>query len=147
MRLLLLGAVDFHGDSVSAVQLLPDPATRTIDVPDLSRAFDPTAEPVWAWMTEPWPFAVPPESVAMTNLDVLRGKPVMYAARYEDGYWEMLADADSDPDPKNFRAAPLATLLAFDESLSPVVDLEVESGIHRDPPGPWSPWFAPGGSD
>ena len=147
VQLLLLGAVDFYGDTVSAVQLLPDPTTRTIDVPDLSRPFDPAAEPVWAWMTEPWSFAVPAGSHAVTNLDALRGKPITEACRWEDDTWEIFHGAGPDVAHEDARVVPLGTLLGFDPSLRPVVDLEVGSGIRRSPPGPWHPWRRRGKSD
>jgi hypothetical protein len=140
-RRLLLGVFDFYGlDDVEAVQLAPDEDLRTIDVPDLSQPWDPTSQPVWQWFDEPWRYDAPPEAVAMTNLDALRGQPITEAARWEDAEWEMFAGAGPDVSPVDVRAVPLSTLIGFDPSLEPVVQLGVGDALRRDPGGDWEAW-------
>jgi hypothetical protein len=140
-RELLLGALDYYDrDDVPALQLVPDAALRTIDVPDLSVAFDPRREPVWRWLVEPWDLPVPSDAVAMTDLKALRGEPVSQAARWETDYWELFSG--SDVAKEDGRAIPLATLLGFDPTLEPVMRLEVGDAIRREPPGEWETWGA-----
>lgn len=138
---MLLGAFDYYGrDDVPALQLVPEESIRTIDVPDLSEPWDPAREPVWRWLYESWDFDVSPGSVAVTNLDALCGSPISEAARWEESEWEMFAGAGPDVPREDTRVVPLATLLGYDESLGPVMRLEVGRAIRRVPPGPWEPW-------
>ncbi|HEV2889970.1 MAG TPA: DUF4262 domain-containing protein [Frankiaceae bacterium] len=140
-RRLLLGVRDYYDrDDPSALQLVPEGAVRTIDVPDMSRAWDPAREPVWRWLDDASDLPVAPDAVAVTNLDALRGSPISEAARWEEDQWEMFAGAGPDVPPDDVRVVPLATLLAFDPSLEPVTRLEVGRALRRDPPGPWESW-------
>lgn len=141
---LLLGAADFVGAGVvSGVQVVPDEQHCTVDVPDMSAAWSPTVEPVWRWLHEPWPYPVPEQSLASTNLDALRGGQVTEVTRWDDAYWEMFAGAGPDVAPDDVRVVPLATLLATDESLDAVTRLEVGHGLWRDPGATqWRPWTA-----
>jgi hypothetical protein len=133
-RELALGAFDVCGEDVRALQVVP--GRRTIDVPDLSRPWDPEVEPVWRWLHEPWTFPVPETSIAATGLDVLDGAPVTHAGRWEDDYWELFG-APSGEEPE---LVPLGTLIAHDPTLAPVVALAVGETIRRAPGGPWEPW-------
>ncbi len=141
---MLLGALDLYDlDRAPAVQLVPQGDLRTIDVPDLSKPWDPEREPVWRWLKEPWPFAVPSSSTAATDLHAMRGEPVSKAARWEEDYWEMFAREWPDGAPARKACfVPLATLVGFDASLAPVTRLDVGSAIRRTPPGPWESWEA-----
>ena len=52
-RELMLGALDYFGVStLPAFQITPSRTTWTIDVPDLSRPWDPRVEPVWRWLRD-----------------------------------------------------------------------------------------------
>lgn len=137
---LVLGAITLYGEPAAAVQLVPEGDARTIDVPDLSRRWDPETEPVWRWLHAPWPYDISPRSVALTNLDALRGAPVSEAARWEPTEWELFAGAGPDVPREEVRVVPLATLLAFDPSLDAVTRLEPGHALRRVPPGPWEPW-------
>lgn len=137
---LLLGARDYYACDVVGLQLVPGEALRTVDVPDMDLPWDAGRESVWRWLVEPWDFPVAPSSVAVTNLDALRGQLVSEAARWEDSDWELFAGAGPDVPRDQVRVVPLATLLGFDPSLEPVTDLDVGTAIHRVPPGPWEPW-------
>lgn len=143
---LLLGALHYYDrPDVPALQILPDESLRTIDVPDLSVAYDPEEQPVWQWLTEPWPFAVSPDSVAMTNLDALQGYAVTEAARWEEAYWEVSSGWATETPEDEARAVPLATLLGFDTTLEPVAHLGIGDGLVReDIDEPWRVW---GGGD
>jgi hypothetical protein len=138
---LLLGALRYYDrDDVPALQLVPEESLRTIDVPDLSVPFDPGREPVWQWLIDDWPFALPPDTLVITNLDALHGHAVTEAGRWEDDHWEVLSGSDITYE--DARTVPLATLLGFDETLEPVTRLEVGQGLWRDYPGPWQEWRA-----
>jgi hypothetical protein len=140
-RKLLLGASQHYGQrDLRALQIIPPPGVRTIDVPDLSRPYSPDTEPVWQWLTEPWHFAVSEKAVAVTHLDALHGAPICEAARWEEDQWELFAGAGPDVQKDNVRIVPLATLLGFDSSLEPVADLPIGHALWRTPPGPWQRW-------
>lgn len=138
---LLLGALDYYDrKDVPALQLVPDEARKTIDVPDLSVPYDPAREPVWRWLTEPWPYPFPEDATVMTDLDALKGYAVEEAARWEEDYWEATVEPGPSVPAENVRAVPLATLLGYDETLGPVAELAVGEGLLRDYPGPWRTW-------
>jgi hypothetical protein len=143
IRLLLRGATSFYHDRIAALQIVPDDSERTIDVPDMSRAYDEAHEPVWRWLTAPWPFEIAPSSAAVTNIEALRGRPITEVARWEQDQWEMFAGAGPDVRPEDVRAVPIATLLGFDESAWPVVKIEVGAGLWREPRGAWQAWGKP----
>jgi hypothetical protein len=130
---LARGAYDYlQTTDLSAVQIVPSGERWTIDVPDLSRERRLDDEPVWQWLTEPWPFSVSDTSVAVTNLDALRGKRITEAVRWEDAEWELFAGSGPDTAPADVRRVPLATLLAADQTLAPVAELEVGKGLWRE---------------
>lgn len=145
-ELLLLGAHDYYRRSdVSALQLVPDLAHTTIDVPDLSQPFAEEEPPVWRWLSEPWPHPVPAASVGITELAVLRGEAVTEVVRWERNEWELFAGAGPKVSPEDIRKVPLGTLLAADASLSPILDLELGVGLWREQgDAEWQPWRAKG---
>lgn len=132
--ILIRGALDYYGRTdVPALQIVPDEDHWTIDIPDLSRPWSKESEPAWRWLTEPWEYGVSDRSVAVTNLDALRGKLVTEAVRWEVNQWELFAGAGPDVPRDDIREVPLGTLLAADPSLNAVVTLEVGKGLWRDP--------------
>ena len=137
---LLLGAFDFYDRDVEAVQLVPEGKGRTIDVPDLSVPWSAEGEPIWRWLKEEWTYDFLPTSVAVTNLEAMRGQLISEAARWEEADWEMFAGPGPDVPHEDMRVVPLATLLGFDPSLEPVTRLEVGRALRRVPPGPWERW-------
>lgn len=139
---LLLGARDYYQrDDIQGFQIVPDVAHYTRDIPDITLKWDPSAEPVWRWLEEPWEYSVPPGSVAVTDLEALRGKRVTEAMRWEDDNWELFTGAGPDFLPEDLRSVPLGTLLAIDTSLAAVTRLSVGKGIWRAPPDwVWQSW-------
>jgi hypothetical protein len=140
----LLKAAHQHHRCVDQVvfQLSPKGKLSTIDIPDLSVPWSPRHEPVWRWLTEPWDLPVGPSSVAMTNLDALRGEPITEVARWEDGYWEMIAGRGTDVAAADTRVVPLATLIGADQSLRAAADLDVGQALWRRPGEAWHQWQA-----
>jgi len=139
----LLGALAYYQvREIPALQLVPDEAHWTIDVPDLSAPRSAAAEPAWRWLHEPWTYPVPKDAGALTNLAALRGERVTRAMRWEEDKWEILAGTESDIRNDESRIVPLGTLLAADESLVPAVHLPIGEGLWRDaaPGSEWHPW-------
>lgn len=140
-KTLMRGALDFYQEiGIQALQVVPDAAHWTIDVPDLSQPWSATREPAWRWLYEEWPYPVPLKSVGITNLGALRGKKVTEVMRWEEDEWELFAGAGPDIPKSEMRVVPLGVLLAADESLAPVVNLPVGSGLWRDADSEWHPW-------
>jgi hypothetical protein len=93
----ILGAFDYYQKrDISALQIVPDEAHWTLDIPDMTAPLSVTGEPVWRWLREPWTFPVPKNSTATTDLAALRGEPVTEAARWEEDYWELFAGCGPD---------------------------------------------------
>jgi len=140
---LLLGALDFYKtNTIDAYQIVPDKSHWTIDIPNLGEEWSVTAEPIWQWLHEEWPYTVSRKSTATTNIDALYGARITEVARWEVDEWEMFAGPGPDVSFEEVRIVPLATLLAADPSLNPVVDLKIGKGLWRkDIEGSdWYPW-------
>lgn len=139
----MLGAFDYYKKrDIPALQIVPDKAHWTIDIPDMSTPWNATTEPVWRWLKEPWSYSVPEDSTATTDLAALRGERVTEAMRWEEDDWEIFVGDGPDVPKHELRVAPLGTLVAADKSLLPVVHLEVGEGLWRDPvlESEWHPW-------
>lgn len=140
---LLLGALDFYKSrKIRAFQILPDENHCTIDIPDLGESWSVTAEPIWQWLHEEWPYNVSPKSTATTNIDALRGSRITEAVRWEDDEWEIFAGPGPDVSFEESRVVPLGTLLAADPTIIPVIDLEIGKGLWREnyEGSKWHPW-------
>lgn len=140
---LMLGALDYYAvRDIPTLQIVPDKAHWTIDVPNLSAAWNASTEPVWRWLKEPWTFPVPRNSMAATNLAALRGGRITEVVRWENDYWEVFAGAGPDVTKDETRVVPLGTLVATDDSLVPVVSLALGEGLWRDAGtgSEWHPW-------
>jgi len=137
---LMLGAFDYYrGKSIEAYQIVPDEGHWTIDVPDFSQPWSPTSAPGWRWLKEEWKYPVPRDSMALTDLTVLRGGRIAEVMRWEEDQWEIFSGPDIPESER--RAIPLSVLLDADESLLPAVDLRVETGFWRDKEETeWHPW-------
>jgi hypothetical protein len=140
-RLLLLGAMDYYGvETLAAYQIVPDAQHSTIDVPDLGKPWETQADPAWKWFRAEWPYAVPRNSVAVTNLAALKGQPITEVTRWEDDQWEMFAGSGTAMNREDARFVPLGVLLGADPSLAAVVDLGKGCGLWREgAEGQWRP--------
>lgn len=138
---LLLGAFDYYREkSIEAFQIVPDAAHWTIDVPDLSQPWSPALAQGWRWLKEQWNYPVPKDSVALTDLNALRGATLTDVMRWEEDQWGIFSGAGSDAPDSERRVVPLGVLLAADESLLPAVDLPVGTGFWRDAGSEWRRW-------
>jgi hypothetical protein len=139
---LLRGALDyFDATVVRCLQVVPNDARWTIDVPDLTSEPDSTANRAWRWLVHPWTYAIPERSVATTNLAALRGDAITEAARWEEQEWELFAGAGPGVPPEDIRVVPLGILLACDPSLAAVAGLHIGSALWREGAGSeWHEW-------
>lgn len=139
---LLLGAVDYYpGRQLAAIQIVPDAAHTTVDVPNLERAYTLETEPVWRWQFETWPHEVKASATVITDLDTLRGAPITEATRWEEAYWEAFSQPGPEVGKENARPSTIGVLLAMDPTLRPLLSLEIEKGCYREDAGhPWKPW-------
>ena len=141
-ELLTLGVFDYHNQTeIKVWQILPDANHRTLDVPDMSVAFEVAAQPVWQWLSRKWDYPVPSSSMAITNLTVLFGEKATEVTRWEKDEWEIFSGAGPDIPKEEMRIVPLGLLLGIDKSLEPVVHLEIGKGLWRDSAElTWNDW-------
>jgi len=138
---LMLGVFDYyHVNVIKAWQIVPDETHWTVEIPDLSKPWSPSAAPGWQWLQEKWTYPIPRDSVALTNIDALRGGRVTEVMRWEEDEWEIFAGAGPDITEAERRVVPLGILLGADPSLIPAVDLPVGTGLWRDQESEWHPW-------
>lgn len=139
---VLLGAVDYHTQPDLPVwQILPAGLHRTLDVPDMAQPFDVTPQPVWQWLDRPWPYPVPAHSMALTEVQVLRGTAATEVMRWETDDWEIFAGAGPEVAAADRRMVPLGLLLGIDLTLEPVVFLPIGKGLWRDSDAlEWNEW-------
>ena len=104
-----------------------------IDVPNCALPWGADSLQIWQWLELEWQFPVPKNSVAGADLGVLRGGRVIQAARWQNDQWEMFSVPMDGLSPDQVRVVPLGTLLALDETLSVVLDLDIGEGVGRDP--------------
>jgi len=117
-----------------------EPSRLTIDVPDMSIPRAQNGDRGWAWLEEPWPYAFPKGSLAMTNLLALRGQRISEAVRWED-CWHLYARQEGPTEDEDLRLLPIGFLLGADPSLEAVVNLKVGQALWRDNgDGEWEPW-------
>jgi hypothetical protein len=128
---LMLGATDFYrGSPVHALQIVPDAAHHTVDVPDTALALGPMTSPPWKWELEEWPYSVPKDAMAITNFAGLQGRLITEANRWEDDHWEWYAGSERNED--EMFIVPLATLIANDPSLVDAMSIPVLTGVARE---------------
>jgi hypothetical protein len=137
----MLGALDFYQvKDIQAFQIVPDEAHWTIEVPDLTEPWSPPTAGAWLWLHEERTYPIPSKSVGLSYLDALRGERITEVVRWEEDEWELFAGAGPDVAEEERRVVPLGILLASDDSLIPIVNLPIGSGLWRDAVSEWHPW-------
>lgn len=141
-KLMMLGVFDYYKiDQINAIQIIPDSNHFTLDIPDMTKAFDDSSEPVWQWLVKEWSYAVPKDSTVVTNINALLGETITEVMRWEMNEWEMFAGAGPDVQKEDLRVVSLATILGIDKALLPAVDLEVGKGLWRTTAdSKWNDW-------
>lgn len=133
-KLLTLGVFDFYQTSnIKILQILPNQLNITLDIPHLDRTFNVNTEPIWKWLTLDWTFPVPRNSIVITNVDSLYGQKTTEATRWEEAEWEIFVGSGLELDKEKTLIVPLGTMLGIDNTLEPVVNLQINKGIWRDP--------------
>ena len=131
-KLMMLGAFDYYKTSdIRAFQIIPDAKHYTFDIPNLSRKFDVSSEPVWQWLIRKWDYEIPENSSVVTNIQALSGKAVTEVMRCDLNEWEMFAGAGPDVQKEDMRVVSLGTMLGIDRELLPAINLEVGKGLWR----------------
>lgn len=141
--LLMLGASDYHGrkgESFLAKQIVPMGDGFTLDVPKMDVDFRSPVNLPWRWGFEDWPFDVPENSFAVTDLACLRGRAAIQVVRWEDDQWECFSDDPDNIDKSDIRIVPLGVMMGLDMSLPMICDMGVEDGFIRDVDGEWMKW-------
>jgi hypothetical protein len=133
---LLLGVQGYYGTMKPALQIVPL-NYRTIDTPRADLPFSRETAGGFRWLDEPWPYDIPAKSEAMVDIGIAFGHPAIYAARWEEDYWEIFSVPQSEIDREKARLMPLGALLASDPTLEEVVTLSVEGTSARAPGHGW----------
>lgn len=141
-KLMLLGVFDYYKkDDIPVYQIVPDAAHFTNDIPDMSRKWDVSTEPVWQWLDRKWQYDVPEKSQVTTNLEALKGAAITELMRWEEDEWEMFAGSGPDVEKNDMRVVSLGTILGIDSTLLPAVDLKIGKGLRRtDRNSDWDDW-------
>ena len=131
-KLMMLGVFDFYKvDEIKAFQIIPDASHFTLDIPDMTKAWNASSEPVWQWLNSEWDYLVPKGSIVITNTNALLGQAVTEVARWEDNEWDMFAGAGPDVEKKDMRVVSLGTMLGIDKTLLPAINLAIGAGLWR----------------
>jgi hypothetical protein len=141
-KLMLLGVFDYYKKAdIQAYQIVPDASHFTYDIPDMSKEWSSSTEPVWQWLSNKWHFKVQESSTVTTNLEALRGEAITELMRWEEGEWEMFAGPGPDVQKEDMRVVSLGTILGTDNTLLPALDLEIGNGLWRtDKESEWQNW-------
>ncbi len=139
---MMLGVFDYYNtENINAYQIIPDSDHHTLDIPKMSNKFNVLSEPVWQWLVNKWDYAVPENSIAITNIDALKGATITEVARWEDNEWEMFAGAGPDVQKEDIRVISLGTMLGIDRTLFRVLGLAIGEGLWRDTvDSEWNNW-------
>jgi hypothetical protein len=141
-KLMTLGVFDYYKtEEIKTYQIIPDSEHHTLDIPDMSKKFDISTEPVWQWLNREWDYSVPPKSTVTINIQVLRGEKITELMRWEIDEWEAFSRKGSEVDEKDVRVVSLGTVLGVDETILPAVNLKVGAGLWREhESSEWNSW-------
>lgn len=142
VKKLMAGALHYYGkDDMKAWQVVPDEKHGTIDIPNMTFPYSTQTNPVWRWLDGEWPYSVPLDSVVIVDRPVMLGEPVAQVLRREETEWDMLSASDEDLSVDNLFMVPLSTMLGFDPTLEPCLELSPGTGlIRKQVGGPWRRW-------
>ncbi|WP_330745909.1 DUF4262 domain-containing protein [Chryseobacterium sp. CP-77] len=142
-ELMMLGVYDYYKiETFPAYQILPDNGHYTFDIPDMSKEWD-VNNIIWKWLDDrvKWDLGVPKDSQVTTEVAALFGKKVTEVTRWEENEWEAFTQSGEDVDKNNLRVVPIATLIGIDDSLKPILKLNIEDGLWReDGESEWNSW-------
>lgn len=129
---MVLGVFDFYQTkTVECYQVVPDQAYSALDVPDMSKAYDAVAFPIWKYLKQDWDLNVPEDSVVITDLQALKGQSITELMRWEKNEWEMFSGPGPEIPKEQIRIVPIATMLGIDRTLFVALDLNIGKGLWR----------------
>lgn len=132
-QLMMLGVYRFYNvEEVSVLQIIPSKENFTLDVPDMSKEWNTSLQPVWQWIVKDWNYSIPKNSKVITNLNALKGEPITEVMRWEPDEWEAFAGPGPDVEENEIRVVSVGTLLGIDKSLEAILKLDIGKGIWRD---------------
>lgn len=135
---LMLGVYDYYNlDEIVAYQITP--VDKTMDTPLMSEAMDPN-DSIWKWLDENLDIDTPKNSYIITDIDSLKGKPIIELTRWGEHVWEMFSQPGPDVRENDIRIVPLGTILGIDATLEVITTLAVGQGLWRD--NKYSNWQA-----
>lgn len=129
---MLLGVFDFYQTKqMECYQIIPDHSHFTLDIPDMSKAYDSNTQPIWKYLKHEWDLNVPEDSIVITDLQALKGEPITELMRWEENEWEMFSGPGPEIPKEQTRIVPIATMLGIDHSLSNSIELNIGKGLWR----------------
>jgi len=139
---LMLGALDYYNiDDIETLQVLPSKEYMTIDIPVLSKEYNPEQEPIWKWLTIDWIYTIPTSSTCVTNTEVLYGKQIIQAIRWEEDYWEAFSKLPSQIIEQDTKLIPLSIILENNNSNKIIATLLINQAVSRiDITHEWEVW-------
>lgn len=139
--LMFNGIFDYYKKDVPVYQIMPDDNHKTLEIPDMSKEFVVSKEPIWQYLVDEWNWPVDQNAIAFTDIDALFGKPILELMRWEPLEWEMFSsDGTKIPTDKK-RAVSLGTMIGIDSTLTKALYLELEKGLWReDENSEWNHW-------
>lgn len=145
-RLLVVAATYHERPAVDAVQAVP--SGGWIDIPRTSVPLDLSIERPWRWLDDEWPYACSSRTRVFTDLDVLRGSPIVEVIHEREpgglNSWTMRAHAAAAGAEQEGRVVPIGTVLAIDPTVALTLDLKPgEFAVRDGPQADWQAWELP----
>ena len=138
--LMILGAFHYYNkDEIKAFQIIPE-VNVLLDTPIMSIPFN-IEDPIWCWLVKKWTEDLPISSYVITNVDFLRGEPIIELMRWELGFWEMFTKFSEDVSDEETIILPISTMIVIDETLKPSLKLSIGTGLCRErKDSKWNSW-------
>ncbi len=132
---MLLGVYDYYNiNDFTAYQIVPDASHYTLDIPDMTKEWHSENQPMWKWLDDTivWNLNVPRDSTVITDVNSLFGKKITEVMRWDENEWEAFTQNGEDIPKKDIRIVPISIILGIDDSLEPILKLDIEKGFWRD---------------
>jgi len=135
IRKMMLGVYDYYNiDVFDVYQIVPDVDHYSLDVPDMSMEWICSEQPIWKWLDDDieWDFKVPKNAKIITDIDALFGKRITEVMRWENDEWEGFTINGDEIDKDSIRVISIATIVGIDNSMLPILTLNIGKGLWRD---------------
>ncbi|SHF10539.1 DUF4262 domain-containing protein [Chryseobacterium vrystaatense] len=131
---MMFGVYDYYEvNNFRAYQIIPEKAHYTLDIPNMNNQWNSNNDIIWKWLDDSikWDLDVPEESTVITEIDVLLGKKATEIMRWEKDDWQIFTQDGNNIDEDNLRVVPITTILGIDETLLPIIKLNLGKGLWR----------------